>query len=92
MGKVVLDINNKPSHAEAICISSVEFQCRPATAEFMCEALRSMHPMKEHDGWTAWIWAGVCALVCTARRAPVSEEQCRSLFVDQAALLNALAK
>ena len=72
--------------------AAVEFQCRPATAEFMCEALRSMHPMKEHDVWTAWIWAGVRALVCTARRAPVSEEQCRSLFGDQAALLNALAK
>ena len=51
-----------------------------------------MHPMKEHDVWTAWIWAGVCALVCTARRAPVSEEQHRSLLGDQAALLSALAK
>ena len=41
--------------------------------------------------WTAWIWAGVCALVCTARRAPVSEEQCRSLFEDAAAIENAIA-
>ena len=33
--------------------AAAAFQRRPATAEFMCEALRSMHPMKEHDVWTA---------------------------------------
>ena len=56
---------------------------------FQCEALRSLHRMEGHDAWT---WAGACALVCTVRRALVSEGPCRSLIRDVAALLNALAK
>ena len=86
MGGVVLDINSKSSHADVMCIIR-----RRISAKACYCRISSVKPcaMEGHD---ACAWAGVCALVCTLRRAPVSEEQCRSLIRDVAALLNALAK
>ena len=55
---------------------------------FICESFRYVH-LKDHDSCN---WADVSALVCTARRALVSEEQRRSLIGDAAAILSAIAR
>ena len=86
MGGVVLDINSKSSHADVICI----IRRRTSVKVGYCR-VSSVKPCAM-EGHGACTWAGVCALVCTLWRAPVSEEQCRSLIRDVAALLNALAK